>query len=220
LSQALGGAAQKKGKEASRIDAYGTSGHEAEYDGLTVADLVNKVKQLSKKLLVEPPGTPTGAGAPLHQASRGLSKLSDIDSNFAVSRVSPRKENSAIGNTGHGAGQTSALAQFQTVNNHASTSTFRTKLDIEQCQEYESQLEQQREEADAIIGNLRKTQQELLNQIKGLELRLQEAQGNSLSMQQTPSLANIEPRARSELNGGRQDAYSELGREGSQRLQM
>lgn len=106
------------------------------------------------------------------------------------------------------------------MNNHASTSTFKTKLDIEHCQEFESQLEQQREEADAIIGNLRKTQQELLNQIKGLELRLEEAQGNS--MQQTPSLANIEPRARSELNGGRKDAYSELGKEGasSQRLQM
>jgi hypothetical protein len=97
-----------------------------------------------------------------------------------------------------------AAAQFQTVNNHASTSTFRTKLDIEQLQEFEMQLAQQREESEAVIENLRKTQKELINQIQGLELRLLEAgdasAANIYGIQYTPSLANIEPRARSEMN--------------------
>lgn len=113
--------------------------------------------------------------------SRGLSKLSDIDSNFQISRVSPR-----------GPAFNSTLAppqqNFQTVNNHASTSTFKTKYDVEQLQEFEAQLDAQRKESDSIIANLRKTQKDLIAQIKGLEMRLSEAD----ALKFTPSLGDLE----------------------------
>ena len=105
-----------------------------------MADLVNKVKQLSNSRMasrVEPLFTRC-------QASRGLSKIFDIDSNFLVSRLSLRKEHSTLGssalaavrsvttlgNKGQRDGPISMLAQFQTINSHASIFTFKTMLGI------------------------------------------------------------------------------------------
>lgn len=66
--------------------------------------------------------------------SRGLSPLSDIDTHFQMSRLSPRNN------------RTLALQA------NASTSSLQTKYDLDL-----DNLRKQKEESDAMVNNLRKT---------------------------------------------------------------
>jgi hypothetical protein len=67
------------------VDAYQTH---TNYHSLNHVELLAQIKALSKKVLKEVMGQ---QNSQRHNVSRGLSKLSDIDSNFQVSKLSPRE---------------------------------------------------------------------------------------------------------------------------------
>ena len=182
------------------VQAVGQNPKKSENSSLNNLELVCKIKELSKRMAKE-----ANPAASQHQMSRGLSKMSDIDSSFQISKVSPRGgQHSTISHHqpfGAYGGQPVApgqpnVALFKTLNHQASVSTLKTKDDAEHLQEVETQLKQQKEESETIIGNLMKTQKELVSQIKDLEQKLTEA---PKPIQYTPSLANISPRAKSEI---------------------
>lgn len=141
--------------------AVGLNAKKGESSSLNNLELVCKIKELSKRVARE-----TNPAASQHQMSRGLSKMSDIDSSFQISKVSPRGGmHSTISHHqpfGAYGGQPVAPGQangplFKTLNHQASASTLKTKDDAEHLQEVETQLKQQKEESETIIGNLMKT---------------------------------------------------------------
>lgn len=142
--------------------------------------------------------------------SRGLSKLSEIDSDFQISGVSPRGpptvQQSAAGQVVRGrAGKGLGAAETQDQRGAIdlpSSSTHRTRPDVdqlEQLQELEARLQRQREESEGIIQALKASQAELVAHVYDLEQKLHEA-GGDLGLPRTPSLGNSATRARSEIN--------------------
>lgn len=146
----------------------------------------------------------------LHHGSRGLSKLSEIDSDFQISGVSPRgpptAQQSAAGQAARGRaskGLGAADAQDQRgVTDLPSSSTRRTRPDVdqlEQLHELEARLQRQREDSEGIILALKASQAELVARVHDLEQRLREAGGDP-GLPGTPSLGNSAARARSGAN--------------------
>lgn len=180
-----------------------------DYSVLNPYELLDEVCQLSKRLLA-PEGQQqvnTSAQHGSQHQSHGLSRLSDIDSSFQVSKMIQAAANQAGQQPQSSQPAASALENcFQGVQPSKGV-LLQTKQDLEQELQ---QVRCQKEESDAVINNLRKTIRDMAKQMRSMEgtLRADESShgGNAEAhevLHHTPSLAQISPRCRSEANNGR-----------------